>query len=357
MDTTDPEIEFDDRGVCNHCRRCDEVLRKKALGEKRLRELVEKIIKEGEGKKYDCVMGVSGGVDSSYVAYMAKKLGLRPLAVHLDNGWDAELAVDNIEKILKKLDIDLYTHVIDWEEFKDLQLSYIKASVVDIEVATDHAIFALLYEVAEKQGVKYILSGSNVATEAIMPSSWAYKKTDLRNLKSIHGKWGEKKLETYPKIGLFQWLYYRLVKGIRYVPFLNYMEYNKAEAKRVLQEELGWKDYGGKHHESVFTKFYQSYILPEKFGIDKRKAHLSTLICSGQISREEALAELEKPLYDREELERDRKYVLKKLGLAEKEFEDIMQAPIKKHEDYKTYLLGYKALEFMKKNLPGFDIK
>ena len=340
MDTTDPEIEFDEKGVCNHCKRYDEIVRTKILTgeerENRLKEIVDKIKREGKNKKYDCIIGVSGVVDSTYVAYTAKRLGLRPLAVHLDNGWDSEVAVSNIEKISKKLGIDLYTYVVDWEEFKDLQLAYLKASVVDIEVVTDHAIIAALYDIADKRKIKYILSGSNIVTEGIMPDSWVHRKTDLRNLKAIHNRYGKIKLKTYPTMGLSKLLYYRFFKGIRYISLLNYMDYNKKEAKKLLISELGWEDYGGKHYESIFTKFYQAYILPTKFNIDKRKAHLSTLICSGQITREDALKELEKPLYEKNELERDKKYVLKKLGLSEKEFENLMKLPVKKHREYGT---------------------
>lgn len=340
MDTTDPEIKFDENGICNHCKRYDELVRLKLLtGEERenkLKEIIDKIKRKGKNKKYDCIIGVSGGVDSSYAAYIVKKLGLRPLAVHLDNGWDAELAVGNIEKILKNLDIDLYTYVVNWEEFKALQLAYFKASVVDIEVVTDHAITAAIYDIADKNRIKYFLSGSNIVTEAIMPYSWAYNKNDLWNLEAIHKRYGTVKLKTYPTMGLFKWLYYGFFKGIQTIPLLNYVDYNKKEAKELLISELGWVDYGGKHYESLFTKFYQAYILPTKFNIDKRKAHLSTLICSGQITREEALKELEKPLYGEDELARDKEYVLKKLALSEKEFEDLMKLPIKRHQDYKT---------------------
>ncbi len=242
MDTTDPEIKFDENGVCNHCKRYEELVRLKLLTgeerEKRLKEIVGKIKRYGKNKKYDCIIGVSGGVDSSYVAYIAKKLGLRPLAVHLDNGWDTELAISNIEKILKKLDIDLYTYVVDWEEFRDLQLAYFKASVVDIEVVTDHAIIAALYDIADKRKIKYILSGSNIVTEGIMPNSWGYNKNDLRNLKDIYKRYGTVKLKTYPTMGLFKWLYYRFIKGIQTIPLLNYMDYNKKKAKKLLISEF-----------------------------------------------------------------------------------------------------------------------
>jgi N-acetyl sugar amidotransferase len=354
MDTTDPEIKFDEKGTCNHCKRYDEMARIKILTgaerENKLKEVVDKIKREGKNKEYDCIIGVSGGVDSTYVAYIVKKLGLRPLAVHLDNGWDSELAVGNIEKILKKLDIDLYTHVVDWEEFRDIQLAYLKASVVDIEVVTDHAITAAIYDIANKKRIKYFLSGSNIVTEVIMPNSWVYNKNDLRNLEAIHKRYGTVKLKTYPTMGLFMWLCFSFFTGIQTIPLLNYVDYNKKEAKKLLISDFGWVDYGGKHYESLFTKFYQAYILPTKFNIDKRKAHLSTLICSGQITREEALEELEKPLYEEDELERDKEYVLKKFGISEKEFEDLMKLPIKRHQDYKTDEWIYLPLSRMKKS-------
>lgn len=340
MDTTDPEIKFDENGVCNHCKRYDQIVKKMILSDKKketkLKEIIKKIKEDGKNKKYDCIIGVSGGVDSTYIAYKVKELGLRPLAVHLDNGWNSELAVGNIEKILDKLGIDLSTHVVNWEEFKDLQLAYFKASVVDIEVVTDHAIIAIMYHVANQQGVKYILTGINLVTEAILPRSWVYVKKDLRNLMAIHKMFGKEKLKTYPRMGLLLELYYRIFRRMRSVSLLNYLNYNKDEAKKILQGKLDWEDYGGKHHESIFTKFYQAYILPTKFNIDKRRAHLSNLVCSGQISREKALEELKKPLYDEEELKKDKEYVLKKFGLTEKEFEDLMKLPIKKHQEYGT---------------------
>lgn len=341
MDTTDPDIVFDEDGVCNHCKRYFEISEKEYLfkgeeGKKKLEELANKIKEDGKNNEYDCILGLSGGADSSYLAYLAKKFGFRVLIVHMDNGWDSELAVYNIEKCLKKLNNDLETLVVDWEEIKDLYLAYLKASVVDIEVVADHAITAAVYDIVNKKGIKYILSGANIVTEGIMPKSWCYKKNDLVNLKTIHKKYGRVKLRTFPTLGAFKLAYYRYFKEIRTIPLLDYVDYNKKEAKKVLNSEFGWKDYGEKHYESIFTKFYQAYILPTKFNIDKRKPHLSALICSGQITREEALKELEKPLYEKGELERDKKYVLKKLGLSEKEFEDLMNLPIKKHQEYGT---------------------
>ena len=265
MDTTDPQIQFNDEGVCNHCRDYDKRVKNElipiAQREETLHMLVDKMKKAGRGRKYDCIIGLSGGVDSTYVAYIVKTLGLRPLAVHLDNGWNSELAVKNIENIVKKLDIDIYTHVIDWEEFKDIQISYFKASIIDIEVPTDHAIWAILYKLAAKNGIKYLINGSNLVTESILPLSWISDKNDLRNLKSIHNKFGRKKMKTFPTLGFFKKAYYDYIIGVNVVMILNYLDYDKKEAMKVIEKELDWKNYGGKHHESLFTKFFQAYIL------------------------------------------------------------------------------------------------
>ncbi len=340
MDTTDPNIQFDIEGICNHCKNYEKRKSQFILPDEKKNAELNRIIKEiqdkGAHKKYDCILGVSGGVDSTFMALKSKELGLRPLAVHLDNGWNSRLAVTNIEKVLKRIDVDLYTHVINWEEFKDLQLAYFNASVVDIEAITDHAIVAVIYAVARQQGVKYILSGSNFATEGIMPKSWVWIKNDLVNLEDIHRKFGTKKLKTFPKLGFLRLVYLKKFRGFQSIPLLNYLEYNRENAKKFLINDFGWEDYGGKHFESLFTKFYQAYILPRKFNIDKRKAHLSTYIMSNQITRKEALDQLEKTLYDEKELNRDKEYVLKKFGWTEDDFEEIMALPIKRHDEYRT---------------------
>jgi len=335
----DPDITFDSSGVCNYYydyKKTAEGLYHGEEAEKKLAALVEKIKNDGKDKRYDCLIGLSGGVDSTYVAYLVKQLGLRPLAVHLDNGWNSELAVKNVENVITKLGFDLYTLVVNWEEFKDIQLAYLRASVVDIEVVSDHAIFATMYKLAKQHKTGYIISGTNVVTEHIMPPSWLYQKMDFKNLKDIHDKFGKQKLKTYPTFDFKKHVYYSAILRLNPISILNYVPYNKKEIKEVIKKELGWRDYGGKHYESIFTKFYQAYILPEKFKIDKRKAHLSTLICSEQMTKEEALKELELPLYPANELKADKEYVLKKFGLTEKEFEDIMKLPIKKHSDFKT---------------------
>lgn len=340
MDTTDPDIAFDDDGVCSHCHRYERVARQRLVPldvrKQQLDELVSEIKAAGTGKPYDCVIGISGGVDSTYVAWLVRDLGLRPLAVHLDNGWNSELAVANIEKTLRTLGIDLYTHVIDWEEFRDLQVSFLKASTPDGEVPTDHAIFALLYQLALKNGVHHVITGTNVVTEAVLPEKWGYGYFDWRYVKDVHRRFGSARLSTYPHFSLIQLAYYVFVRRIRMVSILNYVEYDKAEAMRLLQDQLGWVYYGGKHYESIYTRFYQAYILPRKFNIDKRKAHYSNLICSGQMTRDEALAKMNEPVYPDDLLIQDREYVIKKLRLNPGEFDQIMQAPNLTFESYRT---------------------
>jgi N-acetyl sugar amidotransferase len=336
----DPDIEFDEAGVSNYYHEYkkaeSEYVFKDKEGEVRLEKLVTQIKEAGKGKQYDCLIGLSGGVDSTYVALLVKELGLRPLAVHLDNGWNSELAVKNVENIITRLGFDLYTLVVNWEEFKDIQMAYLKASVVDIEVVSDHAIFATMYKLAKEKNIGYIISGTNVVTEYIMPPSWLYKKMDYSNLKDIHNQFGKRKLKTYPTFNFLKYVYYSAFLKLTPISILNYVPYNKVQVKERIKNELGWRDYGGKHYESIFTKFYQAYILPTKFHIDKRKAHLSTLICSGQISREQALDELKSPLYDPTELESDIEYVLKKFNISREEFEAIMKLPIRKHEEFKS---------------------
>lgn len=340
MDTTDPDISFDAAGVCNHCHRYEEVSNQRLIPPEqrrdRLAQLVAEVKRAGQGKPYDCVIGVSGGVDSTYVAWVVKDLGLRPLAVHLDNGWDSELAVANIEKTLNKLEIDLYTHVIDWEEFRDLQISFLKASTPDGEVPTDHAIFALLYEIAAKQGLKHIITGTNVISEAILPEKWGYGYFDWSYVKDVHRRFGNERLSTFPHFSLLNLFYYVFVRRIRMVSVLNFIDYNKQQAMEVLQNQLGWVYYGGKHYESIYTRFYQAYVLPRKFGIDKRKAHYSNLILSGQMTRSEALDAMKAPVYPDDLLEQDRQYAIKKLNLDAPSFEKIMALPRKTFLDYKN---------------------
>lgn len=338
MDTmSNTEIEFDEYGVCSYCNYYNEqknlYIKQGTEGVALFENTIQKIRNYGKGKKYDCLIGLSGGVDSSYVAFLAHKSGLKPLCVHFDNGWNSELAVMNIHSIVNKLGFDLITYVIDWEEFKDLQLAYLRASVIDIEVLTDHAIYGSIFKIAKEHKIKYVLGGHNVVTEGILPYHWTYNKKDFINIKDIHSKFGKIKLKSYP------FLSYKLKKSIikseiEFINYLNWVQFEKNNVKKLLQSELGWRDYGGKHFESIWTRFYQGYILPTKFGVDKRKAHLSSLICSGQVTKDEAIIELQSAPYDPDLFVKDYDFVLKKLGLTCREFEEIMKLPIKSHYDF-----------------------
>ena len=342
MDTSDPDIAFDERGICNHCREYEQRLHSRthrgAEGAAVLARYVEKIKAEGKGREYDCIAGVSGGVDSTFVVYQARQLGLRVLAVHFDNGWNSELAVSNIEKVLSKLNVDLFTYVVDWEEFRDLQLAFLRASTPDSEIPTDHAIYAVLIKTALKHNIRYVLNGMNFATESIVVPSWAYGHSDWRYIKSVHAQFGTSPLRTYPYFTLSYLAYALFVRRLKFISILNYLDYSKEEAVRVLEGELGWRPYGGKHHESIYTRFFQSYILPRKFNIDKRRAHLSNLLHSGSpiVTRDAALAELTQDPCDAKLLEQDREFVIKKLGLNENSFDEIMKLPLRTFRDYRT---------------------
>ncbi len=333
----DPDIRFDANGVSHYCTEFEQLMASRPQGAEldRIRQqTIEKLKVSGKGKAFDCVLGLSGGVDSSYMAYYVKELGLRPLVVHFDNGWNNEIAVHNIEQIVNKLGFDLTTFVMDWPEFRDLQRSYFKASVLDLEVPTDHMIFGALHKLALKHGVKYILSGNNIATEWVLPKAWYYSKFDLVNLLNIQRKFGTVPLKTLPALGVWHQAYYSLVRGISDVKLLELIEYKKSKAKAIIQEKLDWRDYGGKHYESIFTRFYQGYILPRKFGIDKRRAHLSNLILNGELTREDALEELKRPTYDPDVQEQDKHYVAKKLGFSDEEFDAVLSLPNKEHSEY-----------------------
>jgi N-acetyl sugar amidotransferase len=341
MDTTDPEIWFDENGVSSHALNYEAniaaVVDAANAGERlpELNAMVARIKEAGKGKPYDCVIGISGGVDSTYLILQAVKLGLRPLAVHFDSGWNSELAVSNIENIVTRLNLDLYTDVVDWREMKDLQLSFFKASVPNADIPTDHVFASVAYQQAKKYGIKYILSGHNLVSESILPTAWGYTAADSRHVKGVQRRFGSVKLKTYPLLGPFKrHLWYEIINGITSFDPLNYMPYSYAEAKAEITEELGWRDYGGKHHESVFTRYFQGYYLPHKFGFDKRKAHLSSLILSGQLTRGDALAELEKPPYDETLRKQDHEFIAKKLGVSTDELEAIFDRPPARHVDY-----------------------
>jgi len=339
MDTTALEIEFDENDICSFCKeyeiRSSKDLHDDPEDEENLRKYLENIKSKRKKHKYDCLIGVSGGVDSSYVAYLLKNVyGLNPLAIHLDNGWNSELAVSNVENIMKILDIDLITHVLDWNEFKDIQLSFLKSSISNVEIPTDHAIWALLIKTASKMNIPYIVAGNNVVTESTMPLSWLYQSKDSRLIKSIHKRFGSNVRKTYPTLNNFDYVYYLLVKRIKWIPILNYLKYNKQEAKQTLITELGWRDYGGKHYESIFTRFFHSFYLMNKFGYDLRKPYLSAEICSGQITREQALEEISTSPSDEGQLNSDKTYVAKKLGLKEVELENIISSTNKTYDNY-----------------------
>ncbi|HRD37736.1 MAG TPA: N-acetyl sugar amidotransferase [Bacteroidia bacterium] len=352
----DPDIWFDKNGNCNYCNDYYKFIEtektKKDFDSEKLKPLFSKIKKEGANKKYDCLVGVSGGADSMYVVHLLVQAGLRPLVVHYDNGWNSETAVKNIEVMLNKLNIDLHTYINEWEEFKDIQLAFIKASVIDIELVTDQAIIASLYKLSRKHHLKYVFTGHNTSTEFILPKHWYHWKLDGLNIKAIHRKFGKKKISTYPIITYFDQYYLNKTKKIEMYSLLNYVKYNKAEAKEILKKEYGWIDYTGKHNESVFTRFFQNYILPLKFQVDKRKAHLSSLICSGQLTREEALEELKKHPWETAETLEDKDYVIKKLGLTMEEFDAWIKEKPVSHLKYPSYLTRHdKIIRFIKNQL------
>jgi len=344
-DTTIPGINFDKNGVCNYCKIHDEMELEYPQGkkaQKKLKGLVGKIKISGKGKKYDCIVGVSGGRDSTYLLYIAVKLGLRPLAVHFDNGWNSALAVTNIKNILTKLKIDLETLVVDWAEFKDLQRSFLFASVSDAEIPTDVGIFGTLHRTAAREGIKYILNGHSFRTEGVMPIGWTYM--DGRYIKSVQKQFGTKKLKTFPNFCLWDMFYYTFIKKIKTVPLLNYVEYKHTNVAKVLEKEVDWTYSGGHHHESYYTHFFQSFLLPQKFKIDKRKIEYSAKIRSGQMKRVDAIREVSEITYPYDpELVG---YTVAKLGFSQKEFEEkIMKRKVKTFRDYPTYYPLVKTIK------------
>jgi N-acetyl sugar amidotransferase len=338
MDKTADEITFDSNGVCNFCTELinhSSKIRIDNASERsiELSKLVEKIKKDGLGKPYDCIIGVSGGVDSSWALIEAIKQGLRPLAVHLDNGWNSELAQNNISSLIQMLGVDLYTHVIDWEEYKTLMQGFFDADVIDVELLYDNAMLAVNYQLAKKYDLKFILSGSNRASEGMrMPANWNWFKLDKSNIFDIAKKKTKIKPKTFPSIGVFNYLCYRYINGIQWVPFLDYIEYNKSNAMTLLEREYGCKRYPYKHYESIFTRFYQGYLLPNKFNVDKRKLHFSSLIIAGQMSRDEALDGLNEPAHISESaVNEDIKYFLKKMKWSQDDLDFYLSRPAKSH--------------------------
>jgi N-acetyl sugar amidotransferase len=365
MDTTDPQINFDAQGVCNHCHQFEEFTRKRwypnAEGASLWAAHLAEIKAAGKRHEYDCIIGLSGGVDSSYLAIKAHEWGLRPLVMHVDAGWNSELAVANIEAIVKHCDYDLHTHVVDWEDMRDLHLAYLRAGVSNQDVPQDHAFFAGLYHFATRNNICYVLSGGNLATESIFPTSWHGSAMDAINLKAIHKKYGERKFKNYQTISFFEYYFwYPFVKKMRVLRPLNYIHYNKAEALEELVKTVGYKPYPRKHGESVFTKWFQNYYLPIKFNMDKRLPHLSSLIVSGQMTREEALHKLEEPLYDPAELEIDINYLCKKLRISRQEFDGFMNAKAHDYSEFPNWDKRYQFVRNAKRTvsrLIGRDIK
>jgi N-acetyl sugar amidotransferase len=358
MDTSVPDISFDGEGICNYCtqflaEKAARPFEDRATREAELARLVEDIRRRGAGRRYDCVIGVSGGVDSSWVLVQAVRMGLRPLAVHMDNGWNSELAQNNIANLVRGLGLDLDTHVIDWREYRGLMQAFFDADVVDVELLYDNAMFAVNYRQAAGARVRYILGGMNHATEGLrLPFGWNWYKFDKLNIKGIARRFGGPSLRTFPVIGLIDRAWYQYVRGIHWVSILDLMDYSKHEALRVLQSEFGYKPYPYKHYESVFTRFYQGYILPRKFGIDKRLVHLSTLILNGQHTRDEALALLAHIPYPSEaEMDADRRYFVKKMGWTDAQLEDYIRRPAKPHVDYGT---SYSLLNALRRQKPRF---
>ncbi len=356
MDTTAPNIIFNEKGECNFCSEYLETIKRlnvhKKEREKRLKDLINEIKKQSKNQEYDCVLGISGGLDSSFALYKAVQLGLKPLAVHLDNGWNSDMSVKNIESLVRGLNVDLYTHVINWEEFRDLQRAFFKANVIDIEMVSDHAIIASLYKAAAENKTLYILSGGNFANEGmLMPEGWNHLKIDLKNLKAIYNRFGMgKRLKTFPTISLAHWLKYKYLNKIMWLSFLDYVPYTQKESAEILSKEFCWKAPEKKHYESIITRFYQAYILPKKFNVDKRKLHYSSLICSGQLSREDALEKMmDNPYGDISLLEEDKKYVLKKLNFNAEYFEEYINSPPIPHTYYPSNTKLYFRLKSLKR--------
>lgn len=358
MDTTDSKIVFDDKGICDHCNTFyNDILPKwhtDERGDNALKEIIKKIKRKGKGKDFDCLMGMSGGIDSSYLLYvMVKHYGLRPLVFHVDAGWNSQIAVNNIERLVDGLGLDLYTEVINWEEIKDLQLAFFKSGVPHIDVPQDHAFFATMYKFASKHNIKYILTGGNYSTECIRnPLEWMWYQSDSIQLRDIYKKFGTGKLKDYPVSNiLWHKVYLPYVKKIKLIRPLDYVPYNKEEAMQLLVDKFDYQKYPQKHFESRFTRFYESYWLPKKFGYDTRKVQYSSLILTGQMSREEALEKLKFPAYDPETIQQDFEYIATKLNISVKELQSYMDAPNKTYKDYKSqeniYNIGAKVMRIL----------
>lgn len=358
MDTTDSAISFNAAGVCDHCRnfhaKTEPNWHTDQRGRDTLEQVVEKIRADGKGKDFDCIMGMSGGVDSSYLTYVAKvELGLRPLVFHVDAGWNSQEAVNNIETLVDKLGLDLFTEVIDWEEMRDLQLAFFKAGVPHIDVPQDHAFFATMYNFAEKHRIKHILTGANYSTECVKnPKEWIYFGTDVRQILDIHTQFGQRPLRHFPLSNILRHkIYLRYLRGIEVVMPLNYVPYIKEEAIALLVEKFGWQRYPQKHFESRFTRFYEGYWLPQKFRFDTRKVQFSSLILTGQMTRDAALERLATPAFDAQTIAQDFEYIATKLGISVAELQSYFDAPNKSYKDYKSqkglFAVGAQAMKLL----------
>ena len=335
MDTSAEKISFDESGYCNFCNDFEN-LKRNSNKTQNIDNLIKNIKKYKKNNQYDCVVGISGGVDSCYALVRALEYGLKPLAVHMDNGWNSELAQNNISNLIKILNVDLYTHVIDWEEYKNLQKAFFRANVVDIELLYDNAMMAANYKIADKFNIKFILSGMNTSTEGFkIPENWSWFKNDAKNIKKIAKKFSNQKIKTFPLFGTFEYIKYEILKNIKWISFPDYFDYNKEDAITELETKFNYKRYPYKHYENIFTRFYQGYILPKKFGIDKRKLHLSNLILTKQISRDEALKIIQQPAYpDLEDERKDIEYFLKKMNWDKNKLQDYLYQDEVSHLKY-----------------------
>jgi N-acetyl sugar amidotransferase len=364
MDTTDALIFFDSNGVCDHCNTFQTNIfphwQYGRFAESSLEQIVEAIRLEGKGKDFDCIIGMSGGIDSSYLVYVAKEvLGLRPLVFHVDAGWNSDIAVSNIERLVDGLGLDLFTEVIDWEEMQDLQRAFFRSGVSHIDTPQDHAFFATMYKFATQHNVRHILTGANISTECIRnPIEWMYYQSDSRQIKDIHRLFGERQLKNFPLTSILWhkvWLPY--VKGIKVVRPLNFIPYVKAEAKQLLMDRFDWKPYPQKHFESRFTRFYESYWLPERFGYDVRRVQFSSLIVTGQMTRDEALTELQKPPYDSTTIHQDIEFIANKLDITVEDLMRFKDLPKKTYKNFKNqehiYRVGAKVMRLLGMELGG----